>query len=160
MCDLSLALRSAHQDTLDCFNGHRSIESFAETFQVIVLRTFAMKAAITEPDVRRKIYLELLLLWVWPTTVHVIHVHLHLHLTVWIPEELRCAHTPREAQLVTRNDQPIVDQLGVDPAIVSAASTKCSCSCQLLASDSNTLQVVRPHHPAQEPGGEDPCSPE
>ena len=69
------------------FNGHRSIESLTKTFQVIILRTFAMDAAIAEPDVCRKIFLELL------KTVHVMHANLHLHLTVRIPEELRCAHT-------------------------------------------------------------------
>ena len=36
------------------FNGHRSIESVAKTFQVIILRAFVMNAAITEPNVGRK----------------------------------------------------------------------------------------------------------
>ena len=52
------------------FNGHHSIEPLAETFQMIVFRTFVMNAAITGLDVGHKVLLELLNLWVWPKTVH------------------------------------------------------------------------------------------
>ena len=48
------------------FIGHHSIESLAETFEVIVLHAVVMNAANTEAKVDCSVLLELLHFWVWP----------------------------------------------------------------------------------------------
>ena len=126
-----------------------------EMFQVVVLSAVVMNTAITKPDEGCQILLELLHLWVRTKTMHVIHVHFHPKLSLWVPEKPRCAHAPRESQLVhsCRREviNPTLTSLSATRQLLLELPTKGWCTCQLLAIDSSTLQAVQPpRHQARE----------